>query len=74
MEINKVYQMILHNKFTELELVSILELTILQLDAKTMSDMARSENKSPNGIRFSKRYPKIKTNSVILCYKPKTYE
>ena len=51
------------NEINEIEdvksLVAILELTTDKLCIFTISEMARHENKSPNGIRKSNAYLKI---------------
>ena len=51
------------NEINEIEdlksLVAILELTTNKLCIFTISEMARHENKSPNGIRKSNAYLKI---------------
>jgi len=41
------------------KLVAILELVISKLEINTISEMARLENKSPNGINVSNNYKKI---------------
>ena len=48
-----------NNEFSICELVTILELTTHKLNIETISEMARKENKSPNGILKSKQYKKI---------------
>ena len=64
---NQVLIDIENGKFTDLELVTILELTIYKLNVLSISDMARKESKSPNGVRKSKRYRKIKFGNTVLC-------
>lgn len=56
-----------NNKYSDSEMVAILELTAYKLNLKTISDKAREENKSPNGIRKSNCYRKIKIGSIVLC-------
>ena len=51
------------------QLVTILELSAHKSGVKTVSEMARSENKSPNGIRSSKVYRKIEIGSQTMCLK-----
>ena len=41
------------------QLLIILQLTVSKLDINTVSETARTEGKSPNGIDGSKRYRKI---------------
>ena len=44
--------------FESNELVSILELVVSKLHIDTISGMARSEGKTPRGIKISDRYKK----------------
>ena len=64
---NQVLIDIENGKFTNIELITILELIIYKLNVLSISDMARQENKSPNGIKKSKRYRKIKFGYTVLC-------
>jgi len=57
------------NNFNAVDLVTILELTVYNLDINTISEMARQENKSPNGVRISNQYRKIKIGKQLLCVK-----
>ena len=57
------------DSFDLLELVTILELTKDKLNINTISEMARQENKSPNGIRVSNKYRKIKIGKQIMVVK-----
>lgn len=50
-------------------LVAILELTTDKLCIFTISEMARHENKSPNGIRKSNAYLKINIGGQIMAIK-----
>ncbi len=50
-------------------LVAILELTASKLDINTISGMADSEGKSPNGIKQSKCYRKIRIGRALLAVK-----
>lgn len=55
------------NNSTDVEyLVAILELTALKTGADTVSEVARKENKSPNGIRKSNQYRKIKIGKQTM--------
>lgn len=51
------------------QLVTILELSTHKSGVKTVSQMARLENKSPNGIRSSKAYCKIEIGGQLMCIK-----
>ena len=55
--------------FTKEQLVSILILCTSELDIKTISEMARSENKTPRGIRISNQYRKIKIGKQTFAIK-----
>ena len=46
-----VFHAILKDKLTQDDLVTILELINIKLDIDTVSEMARKEGKSPNGIK-----------------------
>ena len=50
-------------------LVTILELSAHKAGIKTVSEMARIENKSPNGIRKSKAYRKINLGGQLMSIK-----
>jgi len=50
-------------------LVAILELTTDKLCIFTISEMARHENKSPNGIRKSNAYLKINIGGQLMAIK-----
>ena len=50
-------------------LVTILELITNKIEINTISETARLENKSPNGIRNSKRYRKIKIGKQLFAIK-----
>lgn len=58
-----------NNNLKAVDLVTILELTVNKLDINTISEMSRLENKSPNGIRISKRYRKINIGKQVLAVK-----
>lgn len=51
------------------ELVTILQLTISNIDIDTVSETARKEGKSPNGINKSKQYRKIKIGKQKMVIK-----
>jgi len=51
------------------KLLAILELTAHKLKINTISEMARLEGKSPNGIRESKRYRKVHIGVQVMCVK-----
>lgn len=51
------------------EKVTILLLISNDLELFTISEMARRENKTPLGIRNSKRYNKIKIGNQLMTYK-----
>ena len=50
-------------------LVSILELSAHKSGVLTISEMARKEGKSPNGIRESKKYRKLIIGGQKMCIK-----
>ena len=49
------------------ELVTIMELSAHKSGVKTISEMARTEGKSPNGVRSSKAYRKIDIGTQLMC-------
>jgi len=51
------------------ELVAILELSANKSGVLTISEMARKEGKSPNGINQSKKYRKLVLGSQKMCIK-----
>lgn len=51
------------------EMVIILELIESKIDINTISGMARSEQKSPNGIDKSNRYYKLNIGYQKMCVK-----
>jgi len=58
------------NEITDLNmLVSILEVAAHKLEINTISEMARLEGKSPNGIRQSKNYRKINVGKQVMVIK-----
>lgn len=56
-------------KYTDSELVIILELITHKIDINTISGMARSECKSPNGIKVSNKYYKLKIGDQLMVVK-----
>jgi hypothetical protein len=50
-------------------LVTILEVVTNKINIDTISGMARKENKSPNGIRASNQYRKIKIGCQVMAIK-----
>tara|TARA_R110002126_G_scaffold131545_1_gene275346 strand:+ start:75 stop:314 length:240 start_codon:yes stop_codon:yes gene_type:complete len=56
-------------EFTESELVSILLLITSEINIDTVSGMARTENKTPRGVRISNQYLKIKVGSQLMTVK-----
>jgi len=64
-----VFHAIIKKQFSANDLVTILELININLDIDTISEMARKENKSPNGIKISKRYKKIKIGKQLFAIK-----
>jgi hypothetical protein len=50
-------------------LVSILELIVSKIDIDTISGMARSEGKTPRGVKVSKKYRKVNIGSAKLAVK-----
>lgn len=57
------------NGYTPTNLVAILELLVHNLEVDTISGMARKEGKSPNGIRKSNAYRKIKIGNQVMAVK-----
>tara|TARA_R110002051_G_scaffold256249_1_gene315359 strand:+ start:562 stop:789 length:228 start_codon:yes stop_codon:yes gene_type:complete len=62
--INDINQIVDVNK-----LVAILELTVYKLEIDTISEMARKEGKSPNGINKSNCYRKLKVGKQKFAIK-----
>jgi len=50
-------------------LVAVLELSAHKSGVLTISEMARQENKSPNGINQSKKYRKLFIGTQKMCVK-----
>lgn len=57
------------NSFNNQQILSILLLCVNNLEINTISEMARSENKTPKGIRESNNYKKIKIGKQLLAVK-----
>tara|TARA_R100001244_G_scaffold131110_1_gene103984 strand:- start:611 stop:862 length:252 start_codon:yes stop_codon:yes gene_type:complete len=57
---------IVNGKFTKQELVTILELSAHESGILTVSNMARKKGISPNGIRKSNCYLKIKIGGQLM--------
>lgn len=58
-----------NDKFTLSQLVSILVLIVSKININTISGMARSENKTPRGIKISNQYRKELIGSQLMCIK-----
>ena len=70
MNILKILALSIDNKqVDEKTLVTILELTSNSLNLHTVSEMARLENKSRNGILNSDNYKKIKISKATFAIK-----
>lgn len=57
------------DEFSISEMVSILEIICTKIDINTISGMARSENKTPRGIKISNQYKKIEIGCQKMCIK-----
>ena len=70
MEITKTQILNYINECDDLKiLVSILELSAHKSGVLTVSEMARQEGKSANGVRESKKYPKVTIGTQLMCLK-----
>ena len=58
-----------NGEFNQNELVSILVLINSELNINTISGMARSENKTPRGVRISDQYLKVKIGGQTMAVK-----
>jgi len=56
-----------NNELTVSELSSILEIICTKIDINTISGMARSEGKTPRGIRISNQYKKIEIGCQLMA-------
>lgn len=60
----------LHNtELTPKDYLSLLDFICTKIDINTISGMARSENKTPRGIKVSNQYQKINIGDARLCIK-----
>jgi len=59
----------INNCENKYELLTFLELSADKLEIKTISAMARLENKSPNGIKQSKAYRKTIIGEQLMAVK-----
>lgn len=60
----------LHNtELTPKEYVLLLDFICTKIDINTISGMARSENKTPRGIKISNNYRKLNIGDALLCVK-----
>jgi hypothetical protein len=55
--------------FKDSELLAILELVSIKIDIKTISGMARSESKTPRGIKISNQYRKVNIGGQLMAIK-----
>lgn len=55
------------NDLSKNEVVCLIELLANKININTISGMARSEKKTPSGIRTSKRYRKLRIGDALLC-------
>lgn len=58
-----------NDKFTISELTSILVLIVSKININTISGMARSEGKTPRGIKISSQYRKESIGDQLMCVK-----
>jgi hypothetical protein len=52
---------------TTSELVSVLEMVCTKIDINTISGMARSEGKTPRGIKISNQYRKVEIGCQLMA-------
>jgi len=69
MQAKDIYLSIINDELNHFELVTILQLITNKLKINTISEMARLENKSPQGIRISNKYEKINIGKQLMCIK-----
>jgi len=55
------------DKLTKNEIVLLIEILSNKIDINTISGMARSQKKTPRGVRTSNKYRKIKIGDALLC-------
>lgn len=60
---------VINNKISQGDMVTILLLLANELEVYTISEMARRENKTPQGIRKSNSYRKINIGNQLMCIK-----
>ena len=60
---------VINNKISQGDMVTILLLLVNELQVYTISEMARRENKTPQGIKKSSRYRKINIGNKLMCIK-----
>ena len=58
-----------NDKFSLSEMVSILILIVSKININTISGMARSEGKTPRGIKISMKYRKENIGDQLMCIK-----
>ena len=68
-KLNEVLLCIDGGRLDQKSLVTILEVLVDKIDMDTISGMARKEGKSPNGIRSSNQYRKIKIGCQTMAIK-----
>ena len=56
-------------ELTAKQIVLLIQLLSTKIDINTISGMARSENKTPRGIKTSDNYYKLKIGCANLCVK-----
>jgi hypothetical protein len=61
---------ILNSEVEHDDMVTILKLLANELQIYTISEMARKENKTPQGIRKSKNYNKFVLGGQLMTMKP----
>jgi hypothetical protein len=66
---NDILLAVKNNTLSTNDKVSILELLAHEVGIMTISEMARHEGKSPNGIKTSKKYGKVKIGGQLMAIK-----
>ena len=51
------------------QVLALIEILCTKIDINSISGMARSENKTPRGIRISSNYRKFNIRDAVLCVK-----
>lgn len=54
---------------TKQQILSIIEIACTKIDIRTISRMARSENKTPRGIKISNQYRKVEIGGQLMAVK-----